>query len=199
MPQSNVQIQEVDLRSDMRSYYRNSVCTHEGNPVLVTDFSGNGETLKAHVCKLRGDGAWSDPKVVLYSSLDVNIPTLGYVFLGDAWHHLSRVPARRMRKGYNTESIAIKSTNRADGIGPFNAFHPDIIRQIWHGNPDRLNHDSVIWRNCLWFQGDVVGKIVNGKVTLTPGKEKIGEYVCKLLAANWEYHSSKHSLLPLDL
>lgn len=197
MPQSNVQVSEVDLRHDLRSYYRNSICTHNGEPVLVVDFSGNGATIKAHICRINPVGTdWGEPKVVLWSSIDVNMPVLGYVFSNESWHHLSRVPARRMRKGYNGEGIRAVTAGGGEGC---HVMGIDVIKQVWGGNPDRISHDAVIWNKRLWFQGDIVGNISNtGKITLTPGKEKIGEYVCKLLAANWEFHSSKHSLQALD-
>lgn len=197
MPQSNVQVSEVDLRSDMRSYYRGSCVTYKGQCALVNDFTGGNENLKAQIHLLSPDGEWGDVTTVLASNLDFTMPELGYVEMGNTWVHLSRVPARRMRKGYHHECIRMQFLSDPDVHVEVNS--PQLLKQVWYGNTNRLNADAVIFDNKIYFQQDVVANIKGGKVVLVEGKEKIGEYVCKLLASNWEFHSSKHSLLPLDL
>lgn len=196
MPQSNVSVSEVDLRSDFKNYYRHSFVTYKGSCAQVLDFSGNGNGLKAHIALLDGNH-WCEPTVVMAHNLDFTIPRLGFVEHNKSWYFLSRKPARRMRKGYCDESI--EALNMGPNISyRFSVSLPEVLNQVWNGNKNRISHDSVIIGDKVFYQQSVVGDIKKGKIVLVPGKEKLGEYVCKLLAANWEFHSSKHSLLPLN-
>lgn len=197
MPQSNIQVSEVDLQSDFSNYYRGSYLTYQGKCAYVVGFTGQGNKLKAQIRTLGENNNWSSEHYVLANNLDFTIPRLGFVEMDGNWFFLSRRPARRMHKGYCDDNIVAQCMGPSNS-DEFHVSHPAILKQVWEGNTNRISHDVVIIGENIFYQCDQVAKVIKGKISVVKGKEKIGEYVCKLLAANWDSHSSKHSLLPLD-
>lgn len=209
MPQTNLEIAEYNLREDMRSYYRGSVvtfvpqATEDGvEPLpyaaLVEDFRGANNELFADVRLLpRGEGGWGPSKRVPVAALAFTLPPLGLVAYQGHWFHLSRQPARRMRKGYHQETITCTP------IAGHYRDHPetmssDIVRQVWYGNVDRISTNIVVHGDGVFYATDKVASLdPEGNVAFIPNKEKLGEFVCKALANNWELATSKYSVRTL--
>lgn len=203
MPQNRREVAPFDFRTDMCQYYRHSIVTYinpQGERIAasVNDFRGEGEDLIAVVHLLRQEGDWSEPQTVPLSQLDLSIPPLGPVFISGAWIHLQRVPARRMRKGYNTETISWAFLEDSPIGIDYGVTSEEVVRQVWYGQPDRISNSVVVWGKGIYYMTDKVATIDDeGQVILIPNKEKLGEFVCKALASNWEVATSKHSVRTL--
>lgn len=195
MPRAEVSVENFDLVSDLRNYYLNCVVTHEGAPAHVSDIfrNGPGGVIRANIQKLPSNGTWGRDQHVDWDTLDLNVPRLGFVRINDAWHYLARSPQRRMRKGYNSELVrAVCPGGFPSGIDVMNR---EVVRQIWYGNGDRIGHDVVVFDNAVYYEQDAVATIdAEGNLILVTGKEKLGEFVCKLLANNWETLTSRTSI-----
>lgn len=208
MPQSNRRISQVDLRGDMSNYYRGSVVTYhqpleDGGYVkkaaLVQSFEGNDNELCAGIRTMsEGVAEWSSILYVPFDSLNVELPPLGSVKIGADWIHLVRSPQRRMRKGYNEESIHVNPFELLGWENDYHSMDERIIQKVWFGCPDRLATNVVLERKGIYFKSELVANVSDdGAIIYIPNKEKLGEFVCKLLANNWEEVRSKHSNLTL--
>lgn len=199
MPQVNVQVAEFNLKDDMSNYYRHTYVTLDGHPAFVHNVQGRGNNLQFEVTVYSAAGVPSDSTSTRnISDFDLHLPALGFVFFDNTWYHLSRNPQRRMRKGYGEDMIRALPIGTNDNNCAVT--HPDVLKQIWFGNTERISQDCVILNRRIFFQTDEVATIdPEGNIIPTVGKEKLGEFVCKLLAANWDSLSSKHSHLTLNL
>lgn len=210
MPQSSNRVSSFDLASDLNSYYKGCVVTYlkpqkDGSvkpiPAFVEKFVGESE-IRAHIRTLTEvEGSeWTSLAAVPHESLDFILPPLGSVRLPDEhWVHLCKSPARRMRKGYHHETVHVTYMENDHecnfGDGPTNK---EIIRQVWYGNPDRIATNVAVWGKGIYYAADLVCTLDSeGAVSLIPGKEKLGEFVCKLLANNWDVATSKYSVRTL--
>lgn len=194
MPRADVHVESFDIVSDLRNYYLGCVVTYNGQPAHVGDiFRGQNGTVKATITVLPAHGQWGREQQVEWESLDLNVPRLGYVRVNEAWHYLARSPQRRMRKGYNAELIrAVCPNGFPSGV---DVTQREVIRQVWYGNGDRINHDTIIENGVVYYEQDAVANVdAEGNLILVSGKEKLGEFVCKLLANNWETISSRTSI-----
>lgn len=206
MPQANVNVSAFDLRGDLNNYYRGSVLTYvdrgERHPALVDridDQEENGNMTAVIRLLSGGDRpAWGSSRRVPWSALDLILPNLGMVELNGHWYHLCRHPARRMRKGYNAENISLVPLEDGDMMPDVDASDPKIVKQVWFGNPDRIGPTCVVWRKGIYYTTEKVALVNDeGAVTLIQNKEKLGEFVCKLLLNNWDVANLKHSVLTL--
>ncbi len=211
MPQSNQRINEFSLRDDLTHYYSRSVATYrppvskefpEGSAVAaqVLEVHGPNEDITFIVRLLKkGSKAFTNNIPVRGDQLDFTLPPLGLVNMGgDGWFLLNRAPARRMRKGYNEETInyiSVEDYHEGPEVSPMD---PSVIHQIWYGNDNRVTNNLVVWRKGVYYMTDKVATIDDqGNLILIPNKEKLGEFACKILASNWESVKSKHSDLTL--
>lgn len=193
MPQVNQNVAEFSLRDDMCSYYRGTYVTHEGKCAYVHGFSGRDQKMIAEINIIDTDGRQLDMKAVPVSSLDLHLPRLGWVMYENMWFHLSRNPQRRMRKGYSDEMV--RFLNPDGQFGHCSVTETSVLTQIWYGNEDRISHDCIILGRNIHYHQDVVATIdAEGNIIPAIGKEKLGEFVCKLLASNWDTLALKHSL-----
>lgn len=199
MPQVNVQVAEFNLKDDMSSYYRGTYVTYKGAPAYVHNVLGRGSNIQFEATIYSEDGTpANEPIVRNVNDFDLILPPLGFVKFDNVWYHLSRNPQRRMRKGYGEDMIrAVAVRNEFNHCS---VTHPIVLKQIWFGNTERVSPDCIIIERSIYFQGDEVATVdPEGNIIPTIGKEKLGEFVCKLLAANWDNLSSKHSHLTLNL
>jgi len=193
MPQVNQVVSAFSLKEDMANYYRGTYVTYEGKPAYVMNVLGRNENVKFEAQLYGEDGQELEAIVREVDRFDLHLPQLGFVKFDNLWFHLSRNPQRRMRKGYGEDMIRCVAAHPMGGHCPVT--HPEIIKQIWFGNQDRISPDCVIVNREIYFQSDVVANIdQEGNIIPVVGKEKLGEFVCKLLAANWDNHSLKYSL-----
>lgn len=195
MPQVTGQhiVDTVNLKDDMNSYYRGTYVTHKGHCAYVHGFIGRNDNLRAEINYVNREGEHLDNKTVPVSELDLHLPDLGWVKYEDNWFHLSRNPQRRMRKGYGEDMIRFTSTHEYGNHCPVT--HTSILVQVWYGNEDRVSNDCIIHNRNIHYYQDIVATIdEEGNVIPVIGKEKLGEFVCKLLASNWDILASKHSL-----
>jgi hypothetical protein len=202
MPQSNQRVRAFDIVSDLRSYYRGSVVSLEVKgkivPVYVEDYSGENSEVKATVRHLNASHSeWATRASVPNEALSYVLPPLGLVKYGDLWFHLHRHPARRMRKGFNDECIGWSPVDHGHGLD-CGVHDPRIVSQVWYGNEDRITHNIVVIGGKIYYTTDHVANVTDeGEVTLIPEREKLGEFVCKALANNWESVISKTSVRTL--
>ena len=210
MPQSSNRVASVDLAGDMNDYYRGCVVTYNRRskdgevtpvPALVEKFTGESE-VRAHLRILPNeDGAvWSSLVSAPYETLDFVMPPLGLVQVpGGTWVHVYKSPARRKRKGYHPETVHLTflENDRESHFGG-SPLDSSIVRQIWYGNPDRIALNVTVWGKGVYYAADLVATVdKDGGVCLIPGKEKLGEFVCKTLANNWDLVVSKYSVRTL--
>lgn len=182
------QIEQVNIVGDMNSYYAGTIVTHEGQPAKVVEFFSRDNQLKAYVHKLPRDGHWSEDIEVDGDSLDFSMPRLGFIKYRGVWFYLSRNPQRRMRKGFHPDLIKVAYLDNRDGI-PLPLMDRAVVNQLWYGNNHRVNHDVVIHNSTLYFELDAVAHIQGENVQLVEGKEKLGEYACKL----WHNNSANNN------
>lgn len=204
MPQTNATVAEFDLMSDMSAYYRGAVLTYSDPttgqvPAYVHGFDGTNEELRACIQPLyQKSKDWETQRWVPVETLDFTLPPLGLVEIDKNWFHLSRSPARRMRKGYHEETIQwsfLEGTSRHPDV---QVTHTAVVKQLWFGNESRITPNIVVWNKGIYYMTDKVATVDdNGQVELIPNKEKLGEFVCKALANNWEKATSKHSVRTL--
>lgn len=207
MPQNSRRVSDFDLRHDMLQYYRHSMVTYMDpklGPLCAQcgDFQGNNDELQAfiHILKPDAKADWTDGKWVPLEVLDFVLPPLGLVQTpGGEWRLLQRVPARRMRKGYNAENVNWGFLDHPDSGGDdVGVCESSILKQVWYGNTNRINNNVVVWGKGIYYMTDKVATIDDeGNVLLIPNKEKLGEFVCKALANNWDLATSKHSVRTL--
>lgn len=205
MPQNNRVVSEFDLRTDMEHYYRHSVVTYinpEGTRLAasVNCFRGDNDelTVDIHVLPPDPDSTWASVINVPFETIDWCIPPLGAVLLDGHWFQLQRVPARRMRKGYHNETISWAFLEDSEYNEGYDVRDERVVRQIWYGQPDRISNNVVVWNKGIYYTTDKVATIDDeGNVLLIPNKEKLGEFVCKALANNWELATSKYSVRTL--
>lgn len=205
MPQSNRQVSDYSLRNDMNSYYAGSVVTHvdkDGvkHAALVLEFRGTNAEIVADVRLLpqESGSGWGAPKRVSLDCLDFTLPPLGLVKQDDKWYHLSRHPARRMRKGYHAETVQYNMLHDREYMNGLDIGDYEVIRQTWYGSDDRITHNIVVWDKDIFYGTDKVASLDDeGNILLIPNKEKLGEFVCKALANNWDLATSKFSVRTL--
>lgn len=212
MPQSNRRVTEVDLRGDMRHYYRGSVATY-----LKPLANGGTERLAAYIHEYHGDSNeltveiqtisptaetesdWSERMVVPNETICYDLPHLGTVEVNGHYIHLTRAPQRRMRKGFNEENIHWFTLD--DDIAfeiHVSVLDVNIIKQVWYGCEHRLSNNVVLWGKGIYYKTEKVATIDDtGSILFIPNKEKLGEHVCKLLQSNLEEINSKHPNLIL--
>lgn len=199
MPQSNRQVSEFDLRHDMNSYYRHSIATYccpqtDGTVARwacwIGEFNGDNSELTATIKVLKPDSKdYSSSIHVPFESLDFTMPPLGLVKVGDHWWLPTRNPARRMRKGYNSECVTLAMLDAEYGgdMGNPETEAKGVIKQLWYGNDERIALHLVVWGKGIYYMTDKVATIDDtGAVILIPNKEKLGELSCKILANNWD-------------
>ncbi|MNV26604.1 hypothetical protein D3C71_1177290 [compost metagenome] len=203
MPQSNQRVSRFDIVSDLRSYYRGSVVSLESKgkivPVYVEDYASDDGEVKATIRHLNTSHTeWASRAVVPNEALSYILPPLGLVKYGNYWFHLTRHPARRMRKGYNDECVGWHPVgDHSQGLD-IGVSDPKIVSQVWYGNEDRITHNIVVVGGKIYYTTDHVANVTDeGEVTLIPEREKLGEFVCKALANNWESVISKTSVRTL--
>ena len=202
MPQSNQRVSRFDVVSDLRSYYRCSTASLEVNgktvPVYIEDFESHDGEITATVRQLNSAHTeWAGRSIVPQEALSFILPPLGLVKYGNFWFHLHRHPARRMRKGYNEECIGWMAVDHGHGLD-CGVQDPRIISQVWYGTEDRITHNIVVTGGKIYYTTDHVANVTDeGEVTLIPEREKLGEFVCKTLANNWESVISKTSVRTL--
>jgi hypothetical protein len=203
MPQSNDRVSRFDIVSDLNSYYRSSIVTLDTKgksiPVYGEGYSNDDGEVKATIRHLNSaQTEWGSRAVVPNEALSYILPPLGLVKYGEFWFHLHRHPARRMRKGFNDECIGwtpVDNHNQGLDIG---VSDPKIVSQVWYGNEDRITHNIVVIGGKIYYTTDHVANVTDeGEVTLITDKEKLGEFVCKTLANNWESVISKTSVRTL--
>lgn len=181
------QIEQVNIVGDMNNYYSGTIVTHDGQPAKVIEFFQHNNTLKAYVNKLPQSGHWAEHVEVEASSLDFSMPRLGFVSYRGCWFYLSRNPQRRMRKGFHPDLIKIGiigGNNHESSHLPL--MDRVVVSQLWYGNDHRVSHDVIIHNDTLYFELDAVAHIQGENVQLVEGKEKLGEYACKLWHNNSE-------------
>lgn len=202
MPQSNQRVSRFDIVSDLKSYYRGSVVTLEVKgkllPVYVEDFTSIDGEVMATVRHLNASRTeWASRAVVPQEALSYILPPLGLVKHGNFWFHLHRHPARRMRKGYNDECVGWEPIDHAHGLD-CGVSDPRIVSQVWFGTEDRVTHNIAVVGSKIFYTTDHVADVnEDGQVVLIAEKEKLGEFVCKTLANNWESVTSKTSVRTL--
>jgi hypothetical protein len=205
MPQSNREVAEFDLRSDMNSYYRHSVVTYlypnkDGTisryAAWINEFHGNNDELTASIKVLKPENKdYSALFDVPIETLDFTMPPLGLVKVDKNWWLPTRSPQRRMRKGYNNECVQLSFLEGAEYApvdGLIEANLKTVIKQLWYGNEERIALNLVVWGKGIYYMTDKVADINDeGVVSLIPNKEKLGELSCKILANNWDTVLSK--------
>jgi len=210
MPQSNEILHDFDLKADMRSYYRGSIATYlsapdkDGNVVrsaaYIEDFGGNHRAMTATIRTLPREAGtgWGNAFAVPVAHLEFTLPALGLVQVENEWYHLSRHPARRMRKGYHPETIQAACLDGRNYRHHCDVSDYEVVRQVWYGNPLRITCNIVVWEQDIFYAIDKVASLdAEGNVSLIPNKEKLGEFVCKALANNWDLATSKCSVRTL--
>jgi hypothetical protein len=167
-------------------------------PVYVEDFGNDDGELRASVRVLNSSHTeWAGRKLVPYEALNFILPPLGLVKAGEYWFHLHRHPARRMRKGYNDECVGYDPVGHERGLD-IGVGDPRIVSQVWYGNEDRITHNIAVIGGKIYYTADHVANVSeSGEVSLIPEREKLGEFVCKALANNWESVISKTSVRTL--
>lgn len=207
MPQSNRRVVTVDLRGDMNNYYRYSVATYlkplqgGGNERLaayIHGYDGGNDELQVLISTMGpNDATWGTQKYVPNDAMCYELPSLGTVRHNEEFIHLIRNPQRRMRKGYNEECV---QWIHLEGSGNYdhNILAEEVIRQVWYGCTERLSTNVVLENKRIYFKAEHVANVSDdGSIVFIPNKEKLGEFVCKSLASNWEEVRSKHSNLML--
>lgn len=179
MPLQEAQVEAVNLSSDMNSYYAGTIVTHGGLPAKVIEFYNNGDALMASIHTLSRGGHWSEQMEVSADSLDTSMPRLGFVRINRCWIYLSRNPQRRMRKGYHSDLIKY-NTIGDPSLPSVSIMDRSILLQLWFGSEHRISHKVVLHNNSLYFELEAVAHIQGENVQLIEGKEKLGEYACKL-------------------
>ena len=194
MPQLHQVVAEFSLVDDLTSYYRGTFVTHQGSCAYVHSFRSNrAGKITADINHVNRSGVHQPIITVAYEELDLHLPQLGWVQYEGSWFHLSRNPQRRMRKGYGGDMI--RFTPPEGHSGHCEVTDPAVLAQIWYGNDDRVSNDCLILGRNIHFHQDIVASIdAEGNVIPAIGKEKLGEFVCKLLASNWDVLALKHSL-----
>lgn len=210
MPQSNRRVSTVNIREDMCNYYHNSVATYlkplsgggyERIACRIESYEGDHTELFACIQLLRPeDNQWGASINVPNEAMCYELPELGTVRLGQHdWIHLIRHPQRRMRKGYNEENVQwVHLEDVSMRSSECSVMNRQVIKQIWYGCPERLHTNVVLEGKGIYFKAEKVATVSDdGVILFIPNKEKLGEFVCKLLANNWEDVKSKHPLLTL--
>lgn len=195
MPRADLRVADFNLVSDLNNYYAGSILTLNGQPARVCEIIGNNDHQEAVVQLLSRSGPFGASRSVPFDELNLTIPRLGMVRSGQSWFYLSRNPQRRMKKGYSHDLIRASCVGTGlsrDGCDPMSE---SIIRQVWYGNTDRISEDVVMVGKSVYFEQEVVAHTDDeGNLIILAGKEKVGEFVCKLLANNWDNISSKFSI-----
>lgn len=185
MPQVAQRVSDFCLKDDMNSYYRGTYVTHNGECAYVHGFTGRNEKLNAEIEIISPAGVRLDPKVVPLAELDLHLPELGWVQFENLWFHLSRNPQRRMRKGYGEDMV--RWVNPVGQHGHCIVTDNQVLAQIWYGNTERVSNDCVIIGRNIHFHQDIVATIdAEGNIIPEIGKEKIGEFVWKVLSSQPE-------------
>jgi hypothetical protein len=203
MPQSNARVSRYDVVGDLRSYYRSSIASLEVKgkitPVYIEDYADDNGEVKVTVRHLNAaQTEWGSRSVVPQEALSYVLPPLGLVKYGEHWFHLHRHPARRMRKGFNEECIGWAPVGEHNFGLDIGVSDPKIVSQVWYGTEDRITHNIVVTGGKIYYTTDHVANVTDdGEVTLIPEREKLGEFVCKTLANNWELVTSKTSVRTL--
>lgn len=207
MPQSNRRVSNVDLRGDMNNYYRYSVATYlkptkngvERLAAYIHGYDGANNELQVLISTMGpNDKTWGDQKYVPNDAMCYELPNLGSVKHNGEWIHLVRSPQRRMRKGYNEECIHWTYLDGANGQNDHSVLEETVIKQVWYGCDERLSTNVVLESKRIYFKAEHVANVSDdGSILFIPNKEKLGEFVCKLLASNWEEVRSKNSNLTL--
>lgn len=190
MPRSNRIVETGwSLVADLTHYYRHSVVTYVDHESVrwafaITEIFEEGGGIFARGNRLV-DAEWAAQQTVTWESLDLTLPKLGVVKLGtDEWVCLQRSPARRMRKGYHPETIQQVAIEGIEWVTDLNVLSESIVQQVWYGNEERYTHNIVRVQKRLYFTTDLVGEFdEQGQLVLVPGKEMMGELVCKQLSA----------------
>lgn len=208
MPQSNRRVSEVDIRSDMRHYYRGSIATYlkplangsvERLACYIHEYHGDSSELRVEIQTITATAArWSEHQIVPNEAISYELPHLGSIKVADRFVHLTRSPQRRMRKGYNEENVHWFTLEGDNGDFSCGVMEDYVIKQVWYGCTERLSTNVVLWGKGIYYKTEKVATVDDtGSVIFIPNKEKLGEFVCKLLANNWEEIKSKHSNLTL--
>lgn len=195
MPRSNrvVDNQSWSQVADFRNYYLHTVVTHtDANGVSwaaqVQDIQQDDHgVIQANIYRLsrEPEGGWMDRIWVNWDTLNLIMPRLGMVIINGQWYFLQRQPARRMRKGYGNETIFLSALEGSYVDDEANPLHVDAVRQIWYGCESRITQNIVQVQRRLYYTTEMVAEFnEQGQAVLIPGKEKMGEMVCKALSVN---------------
>ncbi len=195
MPRSNRVVDNTSwsLTHDLRNYYLNAVVTYvdpdgfrwAANIADVQTAEDGGIRALIHRLGPEPGSGWQDRQWVLWDTLDLTLPRLGMVFVRDQWYFLQRQPARRMRKGYHHETIFVSALEGGYVDDEMNPLDPEAIRQIWYGNANRITNNIVQVQKRVYYTTELVAEFNDqGQAVLVPGKEKMGEMVCKALSVN---------------
>lgn len=196
MPRSN-RVVDADwsLLADLRSYYRGSIVTYVDSEDTrwcfnISEIHQRGNGMFYATGNLLGrDGQWLASAEYDWEMMDLTLPRLGMVEVNNCWFFIQRAPARRMRKGYHWETITYTIPEGMDDEGEVNVIDPRVLAQIWYGTPRRYTNHIVRHGDALYYTTEKIANFTpEGVAVLIPGKEKMGEMVCKQLSAsNWEF------------
>lgn len=196
MPRSNRIVDNTSwsLVNDLQAYYRNSVVSYvdangerwAANIHAIYESEENDNKIYASIYRLGHDGAWMNREEVWWDQLDLTMPKLGLIEYNGQWIFLQRQPARRMRKGYHSETITYSALEGQYVPDEFNPMDVQAIGQIWYGSrATRVTNHIVRVQNDLYYTTELIAQFnEQGQAVLIPGKEKMGELACKQLLVN---------------